>query len=336
MLIINLGTPRSPSIKDVKAYLHEFLLDPRVIDIPRWKREFLVRLLIVPSRVKQTANSYEKIWMKQGSPLLFWGETLKEKLQSSLGDEFFVELAMRYQSPSIQQKLETLKGCGHLIIVPLFPQYASATTGSIFEAVMKELSTWNTQPTLNMLSSYPTDAKMIGAFAERARKVNYQEYEHILFSFHGLPIRHLIKSDICNKCQTVKDCCAQGLNPKCYAAECFMTAHAIAKALNLSQEKFKVTFQSRLGKEPWLEPSTQDVVKQMAKEGIKKVLIFSPSFVADCLETLFEIAEELKSEFCHLGGETLNLVPSLNDHPLWIESLSDQVRRFPKAHTSRS
>lgn len=325
MLLVNLGTPLSPKVKDVKRYLHEFLLDHRVIDIPRWKRELLVRFFIVPSRVKQTSKSYEMIWTKEGSPLLFWGESVREKLQLALGTGFDVKLAMRYQFPSIQNVLEQLKASSRLIIVPLFPQYASATTGSIFGIVMKELSSWNTIPSLKMLSSYPTNEKMVEAFADRACRMHYQEYDRILFSFHGLPIRHLIKSDTCSTCQSIKDCCSKALNPKCYAAECFMTAHAIAKALNLPQEKFQVTFQSRLGKEPWLEPSTQNVIKKMALDGVKKVLVFSPSFVADCLETLYEIKEELKGEFCHLGGENLDLVPSLNDHPLWIESLKDLV-----------
>lgn len=327
---MNLGTPSSPHIKDVRRYLHEFLLDPRVIDIPRWKRELLVRFVIVPKRIRETTLSYKKVWTEEGSPLLYWGKKVRNDLEERLGSEFIVKLAMRYQTPNIKETLKMLSGCLHLIVIPLFPQYASATTGSIFSLIMKELKFWNTIPTLHMLSSYPTDSYMIEAFANRARAMNYQKYERIIFSFHGLPVRHLVKCDTLGVCQKVNECCIKSLNPKCYAAECFMTANAIAKALEIPKTHFQVTFQSRLGKEPWLEPSTQETVRKLALNGTKSVLVFSPSFVADCLETIFEIGEELKNEFCHLGGETLELVPSLNDHPLWITSLENHVRTFSR------
>jgi len=312
VLLVNLGTPKSAQINDVRTYLHEFLLDPRVITEPKWKREFLVRFLIVPKRIKQTSKSYEAIWTERGSPLLFWGEKVLEKLKSLLGDSYKLKLAMRYQFPSIKEELNDLKDCSRLIILPLFPQYASATTGSIVSAIMQELSSWHTFPDLQVISSYPEDPKMIEAFAERARAMKYQDYDKVIFSFHGLPVSHLRKNA-----------------PKCYLKECLATADAIQNALKLPKETCHVTFQSRLGKEPWLEPSTQETIINMAKSGIKKILVFSPSFVADCLETIYEIGVELKEEFGHFGGEKLDLVPSLNDHPLWIEALQDLVKNRP-------
>ena len=309
----------------MKRYLHEFLLDPRVIDIPRWKRELLVRAVIVPRRIESTTLSYKKVWTEEGSPLLFWGNKVRDALQSTLGNQYDVQLAMRYQTPSLKKALEALSHCPKLTIIPLFPQYASATTGSVYEFIMNEIKSWNRFPSLNLISSYPTDSYMIEAFAQKAKDMDYQKYEHILFSFHGLPLRHLIKGDGVGVCQKIKECCAKKLNSRCYASECFMTANAIAHHLNISKDRFQVTFQSRLGKEPWLEPFTQETVINLAKKGVKSILVFSPSFVADCLETLYEIGIELNNEFCHFGGDKLDLVPSLNDHPLWIKSLENFV-----------
>ncbi|CRX39473.1 ferrochelatase [Estrella lausannensis] len=325
VLLVNLGTPDTPAVADVRRYLHEFLLDPRVIDIPRWKRELLVRCLIVPKRVKNTAASYSKIWTGGGSPLLFWGKTVRDQLQAALSDSFKVVLAMRYQNPSIEQGLEQLAFCKKIIILPLFPQYASATTGSIFEKVMFYLKRWLTVPEVHFIPSYPVQKKMVACFSERAREKGYEKFDRILFSFHGLPIRQIRKCDRLGVCKSSPDCCVQAKNPQCYASQCVSTAHAVAKELNIPKEKFVVTFQSRLGSEPWLEPSTQDTVHQLAKNGVENLLVFSPSFVADCLETLYEIGVELKDEFTQLGGKRLELVPSLNDHPLWIEGLKELI-----------
>lgn len=325
--MINLGTPDTPAVSDVRRYLHEFLLDPRVIDIPRWKREFLVRCIIVPKRVRNTAASYRRIWTEEGSPLFFWGKRVRDLLQAALSDSYKVALAMRYQSPSIEKGLSQLTHCKKIIILPLFPQYASATTGSIFEKVMFFLRRWQTVPEVQFISSFPAQKKMVTCFSERAREKEYEKFDHILFSFHGLPLRQIHKCDNLGVCKTSSDCCVMVKNPSCYASQCMSTALAIAKELNIPKEKYTVTFQSRLGKEPWLEPSTQNTVHQLAKRGVGKVLVFSPSFVADCLETLYEVAVELNEEFVKLGGKRLELVPSLNDHPLWIEGLKELILR---------
>lgn len=323
VLLINLGTPDSSSLPDVRRYLHEFLLDPRVIDIPRWQRELLVRCVIVPRRVKNTAASYRAIWTEEGSPLMSWSSRIKMLLQEALGKEYKVALAMRYQNPSIEQGLSELKCCSKLIVLPLFPQYASATTGSIFAKCMQIMREWKTLPEVRFISSYPVQKQMIKAFSERAREKGPEKYDHVLFSFHGLPVRQIKKCDNFGVCKSREDCCSLSLNPQCYASQCVSTASAIAGELKLPKQKYTVTFQSRLGKEPWLEPSTQDTVHQLAKNNVGRVLIFSPSFVADCLETLYEIGVELKDEFVRLGGKELDLVHSLNDHPLWIEGLKE-------------
>lgn len=325
VLLVNLGTPDTPAVSDVRRYLHEFLLDPRVIDVPRWKRELLVRCLIVPKRVKNTAASYSKIWTGEGSPLYSWGKAVRDRLQETLSDNFKVVLAMRYQNPSIEKGLLQLAHCKKIIILPLFPQYASATTGSIFEKAMFFLRRWQAVPEVHFISSYPAQTKMVACFSERAREKEYAKFDRILFSFHGLPLRQIHKCDRLGVCRSSQDCCIQVKNPHCYASQCTSTALAIAQALNIPKEQYTVTFQSRLGKEPWLEPSTQETVHQLAKQGVNNVLVFSPSFVADCLETLYEIGVELKDEFIQLGGKKLELVPSLNDHPLWIQALKELI-----------
>jgi len=324
---VNLGTPDSYRIKDVHRYLTEFLTDERVIDYPWLKRQLLVRGLIIPARVRNSANSYKAIWQEEGSPLMIYGGKVEKKLQEALGEGFEVRLAMRYQNPSIESAMRDLekKNLEQLIILPLFPQYASASTGSAHQEVLRRLSTWNVIPEVNLINSYPTQPKMIAAFCERAKQFPLESYEKVVMSFHGLPIRQLIKADKNNVCQ-VKPRCCENLSEKnflCYGAQSYATAKAIAGRLGLKQ--YDVAFQSRLGKDPWIGPFTSDLLESYAKEGVKKVLVFCPAFVCDCLETIFEISVEYKEEFQKSGGEVLDLVPGLNDHPLWIEALKDLV-----------
>ena len=332
VLLVNLGTPDSLAKKDVFRYLIEFLTDERVIDIPWINRQILVRGLIVPTRFRTSASYYKAIWTPEGSPLKVFGYKLKEKLQTYLGENFIVELAMRYQNPSIDKMLTRLNQSQikKLIVVPLFPQYASATTGSIHQKVMEIISKWNNIPELILVDQYATHPKLIEAFCHVAKDKEMSSYDHILFSFHGLPESQLIKADSCNHCLKVKDCCKtlSEKNHKCYAANCYATAQAIVKKLAIQKDKYSIAFQSRLGSKPWLQPYTSETIERLAKEGHKKILVFCPAFTSDCLETLYEIGMEYAEEFKSFGGKSLDLVPGLNDDPLFVEAISSIVESY--------
>lgn len=322
LLLINLGTPDSPAPKDVYRYLIEFLTDARVIDYSWLKRQLLVRGIIVPARYKQSAKSYSAIWTKEGSPLMVYGLKVKEGLQKLLGGHYHVELAMRYQNPSIENGLQTLLNnhVDDITVLPLFPQYASATTGSIFQKVMELISKAQNIPKMHFINSFPDHPAMIDAIAAIAEKYDLSSYDHFLLSFHGLPERQLKKAN--PHCLSRSDCCTGCTgNKHCYRSQCYRTSKAIIEKLGLPQNKTSISFQSRLGKEPWMQPYTSDVIKQLAEQGKKRVLVFCPAFVCDCLETTFEISEEYGKEFKHYGGETLDLVEGLNDHPKWLEAL---------------
>lgn len=326
VFLVNLGTPQSPSLKDIFHYLIEFLTDSRVINKNWLLRNFLVRGLIVPTRIRSSSKAYQQIWTDKGSPLLTYSEKVKEKLQLQLGESYSVSLAMRYQKPSLKEQLNLLleKQLDHLIVVPLFPQYASATTGSVLQKVMEIIKDSAVFPRITFLSHFATHPKIIAAFKEAAGGYDLNLYDHILFSFHGLPQSQLNGKN----CFHAKSCCIEkkATNRSCYSSQCYMMAQELAKTLKLTHDKCSLSFQSRLGKEPWLQPYTSDVIRQLARQGKKKVLVFCPSFVCDCLETTFEISTEYRQEFIHAGGESLDLVPGLNDHPAWIDALATLVK----------
>ena len=330
VLLVNLGTPKSPKPIDVYRYLIEFLTDPRVMDIPWLKRQLLVRGVIVPARFRQSAKSYQVIWTAEGSPLLVYGKKVKEKLQQTLGKDYIVELAMRYQEPSLSGAIASLmeRGVGRLIVLPLFPQYASATTGSVHQRVLEEISRYQVIPHLKLISQFATDIHVIQAFCSTAAGFVLSDYDHVLFSFHGLPERHL--RQLSSKCLCDVKCCTQVKkeNKNCYSAQCYATASKIAEGLGLDSARYSISFQSRLGKDPWLQPYTSEVIANLAKQGKKRVLVFCPSFVCDCLETIHEIGVEYNHEFMKLGGEKLELVPGLNDHPDWIFALKQLIIKF--------
>lgn len=327
ILLINLGTPDSPKPRDVYRYLIEFLTDWRVIDFSWLKRQLLVRGIIVPFRYKNSARSYAHIWTEEGSPLLVWGKKAQHALQDSLGENYIVELAMRYQNPSIEKGLLSLKkqGVDKIIILPLFPQYSSACTGSIYEKVSSIVNTWQTIPSIEYKGSFPTHPQMIEAFAARAKEQEIHTFDHVVMSFHGLPERQLRKGDCHGVCKPSSSCCQVYTkeNHTCYGAQSYATAHAIAKALDLKKDDYSISFQSRLGKDPWLRPFTSSVLKELLQKGNKRIAVMCPAFICDCLETLFEIQEEYKEEFLHAGGEELVLIQGLNDHPLWIKALHE-------------
>jgi protoporphyrin/coproporphyrin ferrochelatase len=328
LLIVNLGTPKSFRPKDVFRYLIEFLTDRRVIEGPWWKRQLLVRAVIVPFRYRQSAELYRRLWTPNGFPLLLHGQAVQEKLQEALGAEYRVALAMRYQSPSIKEELDKLRqeGIDELIVLPLFPQYASATTGSIHQKVMESLQSWVIFPKLIFINHYFDHPKLIEAFCARAKPYSLSFYDHILFSFHGLPESQIRLADSAGICLS-HECCQQTSfqSRHCYKAQCYATARAIADHLHLNEKNYSICFQSRLGKEPWMQPYTADVIHTCAQKGHKRLLVFCPSFICDCLETTCEITHEYGQEFKKAGGEELQLVEGLNSHPEWIEALRSIV-----------
>lgn len=325
VLLVNLGTPDSPSVADVRSYLGQFLNDPRVIDIPWLLRKVLVNLIIVPFRAPKSAKIYQKLWTEKGSPLLYYSQRVKELLQAELGESHEVFLAMRYKNPSIPDVLEMIrkKNYGKIIVLPMFPQYASATTGSAHEEIMRVVTKWWVIPEIKFISQYYDHPLFIDAFAERGKQYNIGEYDHVLFSYHGLPERQVDKvydEGLCADHDCEKEITWD--NRFCYKATCYATTRLLAKRLAIPEEKYTVCFQSRLDKK-WLTPFSDEVVQQCAEKGMKKILVFSPAFTADCLETIIEIGDEYQEIFHEHGGEKVQLVESLNDLPLWIRCLKD-------------
>jgi protoporphyrin/coproporphyrin ferrochelatase len=327
VLLINLGTPDSPSVGDVRSYLSQFLNDPRVIDIPWLLRKILVNLIIVPFRAPKSANIYKKLWTPNGSPLLYYSLRVKELLQKELNSEYDVHLAMRYKNPSIPDVMAEMKKSNYkkIIVLPLFPQYASASTGSAHDEVMRVLRTWWVIPDVTFISQYYDHPTFIRGILERAKKYDLNEFDHILFSYHGLPERHVDKVYSSGRCADHN--CENEIteeNKFCYKATCYATTRLLASELNIPKDKHTVCFQSRLD-EKWLKPFSDKVVEDCARKGMKKILVFSPAFTADCLETIIEIGEEYQEIFKEHGGEKVQLVESLNDHPLWITCLKEIV-----------
>ena len=329
VLLINLGTPDSPTTRDVRSYLRQFLNDPRVVDLPWLIRKILVNLIIVPFRAPKSAKIYQKLWTDEGSPIMIHGERVKALLQEKLGADFVVELAMRYKKPSIPDTLERIRRSNpnRIIVVPLFPQYASASTGSALEEVMDVVKRWWVIPDIEFISQYWDHPAFVDALVERGRQYDWQEYDHVLFSYHGLPERQVDKVYDDGLCKDHD--CEHEVNDDnyyCYKAACFGTTRLLAGALGIPQEHYTVCFQSRLDKR-WLEPFADKIVIEQAGKGARKLLVFSPSFVADCLETTIEIEDEYQELFVEHGGEKVQLVESLNDHPAWIEALEQLVRK---------
>lgn len=332
VLLINLGTPDSPSTGDVRKYLTEFLNDPRVIDISPVGRFFLVNAAIVPFRAPKSAKLYKSIWSEKGSPLLFHTENLKSRLQKELGDGYAVSMGMRYQSPSISSALEELRKqkVSGITVVSLYPQYASSSTGSSVQEVMRIMSGWEVIPDVRFINKFYDQPSFIKSFASNTSKAEIDEYDHVLFSYHGLPERQILKASAHyggNYCQLGK-CCDKinQNNHYCYRASSFSTTRDIVKELGIPEGKYSVGFQSRLGRDPWIKPYSDYVIKDLAEKGIKKLLVFSPAFVADCLETIHEIAVEYEEIFKEHGGEKLTLVKSLNDSKEWTAALAGMIR----------
>jgi ferrochelatase len=327
VLLIQLGTPDSPSKSDVRTYLTEFLNDRRVIDIPWLARKILVNGIIVPFRAPKSAKIYKELWEhgKGKSPLLTHTQTVQKLVQERFNaTEVTIEMAMRYQNPSMDSVLERMRKVNYdqLIILPLFPQYASASSGSAIEKAMSIISKWWVIPEVKIISQFWDKDGYIDSIVDRAKSFDWKEYDHVLFSYHGLPERQVDKvydgSDLCSDqpCESEMN----DANKFCYKATSYATTRMIAEKLQIPEEKYTVCFQSRLDKK-WLTPFSDKVVEEWGKKGAKKLLVFSPAFVADCLETIIEIGGEYQEIFEENGGEKVQLVPSSNDHPRFIDCL---------------
>lgn len=335
VLLMNLGSPDSTAVPDVRKYLREFLMDKRVLDAPYPIRWAVVNLTILPKRPAQSAEAYRTIWAEEGSPLIVAGKKLREAIQTRVTVP--VELAMRYQSPSVQSAVDSLvaQGVTEIILFPLFPHYAMS---SYETAVVKVRETVERKGNvkLSVIEPYYDHPAFISALVASAEPYLAEPYDHLLFSFHGLPERHMRKADPTgHHCLTSPNCCEvpSPAHKTCYRAQCFKTVRDFAKLAALDPKKYSVSFQSRLGREPWLHPYTDMEFERLAKEGVKKLLVICPAFVADCLETLEEIQIRGRETFLHAGGETLRQIPCLNLHPKWVEAVIEMLPKRIRAES---
>ena len=327
VILVNTGTPDSPEVSDVRRYLFQFLNDRRVIDLPWLFQKILVNLIIVPFRAPKSARLYKQLWDKNGSPLLYYSRSTAAKLQLRTGDDYRIYNAMRYGSPSLDDTLKDIESqkFKKIIVLPLFPQYASATTGSITEFIFSKIGKWNVIPEIKLINHFHNHPAFIDAFVSQGAKYDVSKWDHVLFSFHGLPLSQIGKVHDgvdCKACHCKTE--SREDDQFCYQAACYATARLIAAKSGLSSANYSVSFQSRLNKN-WMSPFTDEVLVKNAAAGIKKILVFAPSFVADCLETKVEIEKEYSLLFVKHGGEKLQLVESLNDSEGWIEGLHEII-----------
>lgn len=317
ILLINLGTPNKANHLSVFRYLNIFLRDKRVIDLPLLLRYALLYGFILPFRTSIATKAYRAIWSPQGSPLLYHSNNLVKALITKLPNTYKVKLGMRYGEPSIASALQDLQDCEEIVILPLYPQYASAATGSAIEHSLDLIKKWNSIPKITIISYFYNHPSYIQAQADHMKKW-IKSHDHILFSYHGLPERQLTAT--CNSpCKT--DC--KPINhTNCYRAQCFATSDLLIKSLSLNPTQVTTAFQSRLGKTPWIKPYTDEVLTKIAANGVKKLLVVCPSFVVDCLETLEEIDIRMRKQWLDLGGEQFTLVPSLNETESWVNSIT--------------
>ena len=327
ILLVNLGTPEAPDRKSVRPYLREFLNDPFVIDIPWLARLLLVNLIVIPFRLRKSTKLYQRVWTKNGSPILFHHEKLRENLQQQLGEEYAVYAAMRYGKPALKSVLFEIDKAGFetLHIIPLFPQYASSTTGSIIHTVQKHKKKLQNIKKIAFTKQFYDHPGFINAFCKRIAGYHPETFDHIVFSCHSLPERHVQATHpehACALCTCEKQMPAYG--NECYKATSYATARLIADSLHLKSDDYTVAFQSRFAKK-WIGPFTEDVVVQLAREGKSRILVVAPSFVADCLETIVEIGQDYRELFIRHGGKELVMCESLNAEEEWVEAVKQLV-----------
>lgn len=329
ILLVNLGSPDSTKTKDVRRYLKEFLSDPKVLDV--WfVRNIILNFVILPTRPKKSAEAYRKIWWKEGSPLIVLTERLRDKLRKKVA--YPIEIAMRYGNPSIQSGLEKLKsqGCEDILVVPLYPQYAMSTTETVIEKAEEVRKKYFPQLKLDYLPAFYNDPAYIKILSDSIQEHSPEEYDKIVFSYHGIPERHLYKTDKTNTCEVGK-CCFKDENPShptCYRHQCYKSTDLVSQELGLSKKQVFQSFQSRLGSDPWLKPFTDTTLADFPAKGIKKIAVVAPAFISDCLETLEELEMEGKEIFLEAGGEKFTYIPCLNDRDDLVEFLENKVNHW--------
>jgi ferrochelatase len=332
LLLVNLGSPASTEVADVRRYLNQFLMDPYVVDLPWPLRRLLVSLILL-KRPAASAHAYASIWWQDGSPLV----VLSKRLQAAMKAQWTqgpVELAMRYGEPSIETVLKGLaaQGIQQVTLAPLYPQFADSTTTTVIEEAKRVVRAANLDMRFSLLAPFYDQPEYIDALVDSARPYLKQDFDHLLLSFHGLPERHLRKLDPSKHCLKGPDCCRTAppqVLATCYRAQCMHSAAAFAERMGLRPEQWSVSFQSRLGRDKWIEPYTESRLEELAGQGVKKLLVMCPAFVADCIETLEEIGDRGREQFQAAGGESLQLVPCLNDHPSWVAALKTLSERAP-------
>ncbi len=332
VLLIQLGTPKSPAVSDVRTYLREFLSDRRVIDLPAPARALLLNAVILPFRPRRSAHAYSQIWTEDGSPLTIFTQALADGVSERLGDGFRVAVAMRYQEPSLASGVAQLlaAGCEKVVVLPLFPQYASASTGSAIEAALVEIGRrWNV-PEVATVGAFYDDDGFSRAVAETVRfHLEGFAPDHVLFSYHGLPEKQIRKSDATGEwCLASESCCSSitEANRFCYRAQSYATTRGVVAHLGLAESEYTTTFQSRLAGQKWIEPYTDKELPRLYDRGVRRLAVVTPSFTADCLETLEEIGIRGRAQWEGLGGEAFLLVPCLNAEPAWVEAVTRLVQ----------
>jgi ferrochelatase len=332
VLLVNLGSPDSTEVKDVRKYLDEFLMDERVIDIAYWKRFLLIKGIILNTRPKKSAAAYKKIWWKEGSPLVVISERFTEKLRGQV--DLSVSLGMRYGSMSIEKGLRELseKNVGEVLLVPLYPHYAMSSYETVVEKAKEVLKDSFPEMKMSVLEPFYDRKDYIEVMSENIREqLKGFDYDHLLFSYHGIPERHIYKSDVTGShCKIDGSCCKikSEAHKTCYRHQCFETTRAIAEHMQLDEGSYSDSFQSRLLKDPWLRPYTDFELERLAEEGVRKLAVVTPAFVSDCLETLEEIAMEGKEEFIDAGGADFIHVACLNDYEPWVQVMANWVKSW--------
>jgi ferrochelatase len=332
VLLVNLGSPESPTAKDVKPYLDEFLMDKYVIDVPFLLRALLVRGIILQTRPKKSAGAYARIWWDEGSPLVVISQRMHKKVQEK--SSIPVALAMRYGTMTIEKGLQELreKGVTEVLLLALYPQYAMASTTTIWELADELVRTKFPEMKLTKVPAFYNKPDYIQALANSIKKhLDTFEYDHLLFSYHGIPKRHIRKTDVTKSHCTIDGSCCNTPSPAhefCYRHQCYETTKQVVKLLGIPEGKYSQTFQSRLAGDKWLTPYTDVEVNKMPEKGIKKLAVVTPAFVSDCLETLEEIAMEANEQFLHHGGEEFMAIPCMNDGDEWCGVVANWIKEW--------